>query len=123
LYLLFIKKVYHLSTCSTCKRIIKELNINDDFQFQNIKENPISEKELEQLYAYSGNYENLLNKRSTLYKERKLKEIELSEVDCKNLILEHYSFLKRPIIQVNETYFIGNAKKTIAEAKEFLEKL
>lgn len=117
------KKVYHLSTCSTCKRIIKELNINDDFQFQNIKENPISEKELEQLYAYSGNYENLLNKRSTLYKERKLKEIELSEVDCKNLILEHYSFLKRPIIQVNETYFIGNAKKTIAEAKEFLEKL
>ena len=47
----------------------------------------------------------------------------LSESDYKNLILEHYSFLKRPVIQVGETYFIGNAKKTIAAAKEFLEGL
>ena len=117
------KKVYHLSTCSTCKRIIKELNLSDEFEFQNIKETPISKEALEKLHAFSGNYENLLNKRSTLYRERKLKEVALSESDYKNLILEHYSFLKRPVIQIDETYFIGNAKKTIAAAKEFLEGL
>lgn len=117
------KKVYHLSTCSTCKRIIKELDLNNGFEFQNIKEKPISENVLEKLHAFIGNYESLFNKRSTLYRERNLKEIELSEIDYKNLILEHYSFIKRPIIQIDNVYFIGNAKKTIADAKEFLDNL
>ena len=117
------KKVYHLATCSTCKRIIKELNLNEGYELQNVKVNPISEEALEKLHAFSGNYESLFNRRSTLYRERKLKEVELSETDYKNLILEHYTFLKRPIIQIDETYFVGNSKKTIAEAKEFLQNL
>jgi len=117
------KKVYHLATCSTCKRIIKELNLTEGFELQNIKEAPIAIDELEKLEAFSGSYESLLNKRSTLYRERKLKEVTLSEDDCKNLLLEHYSFLKRPVIQIGETYFIGNAKKTITAAQEFLDTL
>lgn len=118
-----IKKVYHLSTCSTCKRIISELNLAKDFELQNVKEQPISEGELEKLVKFSGNYESLLNRRSVLYRDRKLKEQTLSEADCKALLLEHYSFLKRPIIQIGETYFIGNAKKTIESAKVFIENL
>ena len=115
------KKVYHLATCSTCKRIIKELDLASNFELQNVKENPITTEALQKLYEFSGSYENLFNRRSTLYRERKLKEVALTEVDYKNLIMEHYSFLKRPIIQVGETYFIGNAKKTIEAAKAFLE--
>lgn len=118
-----IKKVYHLSTCSTCKRIIKELNLVKDFELQNVKEQPISEEDLKNLVSFSGSYESLLNRRSVLYKDRKLKEQTLSEEDCKTLLLEHYSFLKRPIIQIGETYFIGNSKKTIESAKVLLEKL
>lgn len=117
------QKVYHLATCSTCKRIIKELNLTDDFELQNVKENPISLEELEKLHSFSGSYEVLFNRRSTLYRERNLKEVSLTEEDYKNLILEHYTFLKRPIIQVGETYFIGNAKKTIEAAKAFLENI
>lgn len=118
-----IKKVYHLSTCSTCKRIIKELNLVNGFELQNVKEQPIAEVELEKLETFSGSYESLLNRRSVLYRERNLKEKQLSEEDYKALILEHYSFLKRPIIQVGDQYFIGNAKKTIESAKSFIENL
>lgn len=118
-----IKKVYYLSTCSTCKRIIKELNLTEGFELQNVKDQPISEVELDSLVKFSGSYESLLNRRSVLYRERKLKEQKLSEEDYMALILEHYSFLKRPIIQVDEIYFIGNSKKTIESAKEFIENL
>lgn len=117
------KKVYHLATCSTCKRIIKELDLSNNFELQNVKETPISAEALQKLYEFSGSYESLINRRSTLYRDRKLKEASLTEVDYKSLILEHYSFLKRPVIQVDETYFIGNAKKTIEAAKGFLENL
>ena len=118
-----IKKVYHLSTCSTCKRIIKELDLTKDFELQNLKEHPILENELDQLHTFTQSYESLFNRRSMLYRERNLKEVTLSETDYKNLILEHYSFLKRPIIQIDNTYFIGNAKKTIEAAKAHLQNL
>ena len=117
------KKVYHLATCSTCKRIIKDLNLTDGFELQNVKEKPISLEELEKLHSFSKNYESLFNRRATLYREQNLKEVILSETDYKKLILEHYTFLKRPIIQIGDTYFIGNAKKTIEAAKEFIENL
>ncbi len=119
-----IKKVYHLSTCSTCKRIIKELELVDKgFELQNVKEQPVSESVLDDLVKTSGSYEGLFNRRSVLYRERNLKEQALTEDDYKVLLLEHYSFLKRPVIQIGEIFFIGNAKKTIEEAKVLIATL
>lgn len=116
-----IKKVFHLSTCSTCKRIIKDLELKEKgFELQNVKETPISESELEVLKNFAGSYESLFNRRSTLYRERNLKEQNLTEEDYRSLIMEHYSFLKRPIIQVENQYFVGNLKKTIESAHTFL---
>ncbi len=119
-----IKKVYHLSTCSTCKRIIKELElVEKGFELQNVKEQSIDETILDELVKVSGDYESLFNRRSVLYRERNLKEQVLTEDDYKKLLLEHYSFLKRPVIQVGEQFFIGNSKKTIEAAKEYLNSL
>ena len=91
-----IKKVYYLSTCDSNKRILKELNLSKEFVKQEIKANPVNENELEKLYNYTGNYENLVNKRSRLYNtSRKLSAKKgLTEIDFKNLILEHYTFFK-----------------------------
>jgi len=36
------------------------------------------------------------------------------------LILEEYSFLKRPVIFIDDEIFVGNAKKVDAAAKEKL---
>lgn len=83
------------------------------FELQEIKSNPITENQLEELRKYADSYENLFNKRSQLYKSRGLKDQKLEEEDFKNLILEHYTFLSRPVILMEESAFIGNSKKTI----------
>lgn len=49
-----MKKVFHLSSCNTCQRIIKELGGLTDFKHQNIKEKNISAKELDFLKKRPG---------------------------------------------------------------------
>ncbi|MFK8264835.1 arsenate reductase family protein [Capnocytophaga canimorsus] len=41
----------------------------------------------------------------------------------KNLILEHYTFLNRPVIVIDNEVFVGNAAKTVASAKLAMERL
>ncbi len=115
-----MKKMYYLSTCDTCKRIIKELNLPSDVIMQDIKKTPITVKQLEQMHELSGSYEALFSKRAKLYKEMDLKNASLTERDYKNYILEHYTFLKRPVLLYAGQIFIGNSKKTVAQAKEFI---
>jgi arsenate reductase len=45
-----------------------------------------------------------------------LKNKVLGEYDFKKLILEHYTFLKRPVVVVENQIFIGNSAKTIDAA-------
>ena len=113
-----MKKIYHLSTCDTCKRIIKELELPDSFLVQDIKTEGITEEELDEMYRLSGSYESLFSKRARLYKERDLKNKDLDEDNFRKLILEHYTFLKRPVLINEDQIFIGNSKKTVAAAKE-----
>ncbi|APA64076.1 Arsenate reductase, glutaredoxin family [Maribacter dokdonensis] len=113
-----MKKIYHLSTCSTCQRIIKDLQPLVDFELQDIKTQPITNDQLEQMQSLSNSYEALFSKRAVLYRERNLKEQELSEDDFKSLILEQYTFLKRPVIIVDDQIFIGNSKKVVEAAKK-----
>lgn len=113
-----MKKIYHLKTCSTCVRIIKSLNLPDDFEFQDIKEQEITVKQLEAMQQLSGSYEALFSKRAKLYKEMGLKDQKLTEKDFKHYILEHYTFLSRPVIIFNDQIFIGNSPKTVEAAKK-----
>ncbi|WP_420570968.1 arsenate reductase family protein [Kordia sp.] len=113
-----MKKIYHLKTCNTCQRIIKEIQPTSDFILQGIKEEEITVKQLEEMHALSGSYEALFSRRAKLYKEMDLKNQELTEQDYKQYILEHYTFLKRPVIIVEDQIFIGNSAKTVAAAKE-----
>jgi len=115
-----MKKIFHLKTCNTCERIIKTLDLPNDFIFQDIKSEDITVKQLEQLKDLAGSYEALFSKRAKLYKEMGLKDQDLSEADYKHYILDHYTFLKRPVIVVNDHIFIGNSAKTIEAAKTFI---
>ena len=115
-----MKKIYHLSTCDTCQRIIKELQPLDGFITQDIKTENITLAQLEEMHALAGSYEALFSKRAKLYKERNLKEKGLKEKDYRDLILEQYTFLKRPVILNDGQIFIGNSKKIVAAAKQNL---
>ena len=103
-------------------RIIGELNLPEGFQLQDIKTSPITEEQIEDMRTLTDSYESLFSKRARLYKELRLKEKNLTEIDCKNYILEHYTFLKRPVILFNKQIFIGNSKKTVEAAKLAIHK-
>jgi len=112
-----MKKIYYLKTCNTCQKILKALDAANDFQLQNIKEQPISITDLEILKSLSGSYEALFSKRAKLYKEMDLKNEDLKEMDFRQFILDHYTFLKRPVIVIDNKIYIGNSQKTLAAAK------
>ena len=118
-----MKKVYYLKTCNTCMRILKGLNLSADFILQDIKNEPITVKQLEEMKALSGSYETLFSKRAKLYKEMDLKHQDLSERDYKHYILEHYTFLSRPVFIMDNQIFIGNSKKTVEAVKSYLNGL
>ena len=115
-----MKKVYYLKTCSTCIRILKELNLPSEFILQDIKPEAITVKQLEEMKALAGSYEALFSKRAKLYKEMDLKNQDLKEKDYKLYLLEHYTFLSRPVFVIDNDIFIGNSKKTVEAVKAAL---
>ena len=106
-----MKKAYHLSQCSTCQRILIEVNWKG--QLQDIRTERISAEQLDQMAKMSGSYESLFSRRALKYKITGLKNKTLRETDYRQLILEEDTFLKRPVFIVNDKIFVGNSKKTI----------
>lgn len=120
--LLKLKKIYHLSTCNTCQRIIKELDLEaKGFEMQDIKQENISESMLDAFADKLGSYEALFSKRAMKYRSMGLNEMDLNEADYKKYMLEEYTFLKRPFIIVGDQYFAGNSKKVVQAVAEALE--
>jgi len=111
---------FYLGTCDICKRILKQLPLPEDVVKIDIKKNPLTPSQLATLHSHTGSYEALLNKRAQLIKQRGLAIQVLSENEIKRLLLEHYTFLKRPVLLFDEKIFIGNGAKTIVEALQFL---
>ena len=68
------------------------------------------------MHGLTGSYESLFSRIARKYKELGLSEKKLTENDYKKLILEEYTFLKRPVILVKGKIFVGNSKATIEAA-------
>ena len=113
-----MKKIHHLSSCNTCQRIIKELELESrGLEMQDIKQQNISAEELDLAKEKVGSYEALFSKRAMKFRSMGLNEMNLTEADYRKYILEEYTFLKRPFVWVGDDLFVGNAKKTIEAAK------
>lgn len=115
-----MKKLYYLETCKTCQKIRAALEPLDGVALREIKSQGLSKEELQELYQRAGSYEALFSRRAMLFRQRGLNEQVLKEEDYRDLILEHYTFLKRPVLLVEEEVFIGNAKKTVEAAQAAL---
>ncbi len=110
-----MNKIYFLASCDTCRKIIKSLPENAALEFQDIRQNPISEEQLDEMFQLSGSYEALFSKKAQLYKSMDLKNKSLTELDFKKYILEHYTFLSRPVFIIQYKIYIGNSPKNIQE--------
>lgn len=116
-----MKKIYHLGNCTTCQAIIENTKIDrKGFEMQDIKTEKITAAQLDEMKKMAGSYEALFSRRAIKYKEMGLKKKALSEKDIRKLILEEYTFLKRPVVIRDKEIFIGNEKKTVAALKEAL---
>lgn len=113
-----MKKIYHLSNCNTCQRIIQEVGDTSDFELINIKESNISETDLDFIAEQLGGYEAVFSKRAMKYRSMGLNEMSLTEADYKTYILSEYTFLKRPVFIIGQQAFAGNSKKVVAAIKE-----
>tara|TARA_B100000700_G_C14710939_1_gene699102 strand:+ start:123 stop:506 length:384 start_codon:yes stop_codon:yes gene_type:complete len=113
-----MKKAYHLQNCTTCQRILKDLEW--DNETQEIRSEKITPSQLEKMANLAGSYEALFSRRAIKYKTMGLKNKSLSESDYKQLILEEDTFLKRPVFIVEDEIFIGNSKSVIETLKQKL---
>lgn len=111
-----MKKVYFLSTCSTCKRIINEVQWPQDIEFIDIKKRCIDLDALEWLKAKLGTYEALFSKKAQRFGE--VKQNISNDNDYKKLMLSDYTFLKRPVILYGDFYSVGNDKQAVQKIKD-----
>lgn len=116
-----MKKVYHLGNCGTNQRIIKEWGSKlKGFEMQDIKLEPITPAQIDEMKKLAGSYEALFSRVAMKYRSMGLNEMKLTEKDYRKYILEEYTFLKRPVMINGNSIFIGNAAKVVAEAKASL---
>lgn len=110
--------VFYLSTCRTCTKIMEQLNLPANTVLREIKSAPVTPAELTAMLALAGTHESLFSRKAMKYRSLGLDKLTLTEADYQKYILMEYTFLKRPVIMVNDKIFIGNAGATIKAAYE-----
>lgn len=109
---------FYLATCSTCERIMKEVPNLKSFTLREIKGDPITAKELDQMKRLAGSYEALFSRIALKYRALGLNKVALTEKDYRKYILQEYTFLKRPVMIIDKEIFIGNAPKVVQAMAE-----
>ena len=102
-----MKRIYYLSSCDTCRRMMKEFDQLDEFELIDIKSTPIDAETLDFLKEKVGSYEALFSKRAIKYKTLGLKDKSLVDRDFRQFILDEYTFLKRPVLIEGDRVVVG----------------
>ena len=116
-----MKKIYHSSTCTTNQRILKEIKPKKDVIMQDIKTEAITPAQIDEMKKLAGTYEALFSRVAIKYRVMGLHEKVLTEKDYRKLILSEYTFLKRPVMIVDNEIFIGNTKKIVESARQAMK--
>jgi len=111
-----------MANCTTSQAIIKETSIEQKgFDMQDIKFEKITPAQLDEMKKMAGSFEALFSRRALKYRELGLKDRQLKENDYRDLILHEYTFLKRPVVIINDRIFVGSEKKTIEALKKAMK--
>ena len=116
-----MKKAFTLPTCKTCQRIFDELTPGDHgCEVVDIKAEGIAAEDLDAMKAHAGSYEALFSRRAMKFRSMGLADKTLTEEDYRALILEEYTFLKRPVFLTAEGVTAGSAKAEVARARDLI---
>ena len=83
---------------------------------QDIKTEKITPAQLDEMKNLAGCYEALFSRVALKYKT--LDPKPSAEKEYRKLILEEYTFLKRPVAIIGDRIFVGNSKKNVEELKK-----
>ena len=105
---------YWLPNCSTCQKAERWLDRRGVkiSKFRDIKEEPLTRKEVEDLAKMLGGPAELFSKRAIKYREMKLNEREVPAAEMLDLMTDEYTFLKRPIIVIGNRAVAGFFEKS-----------
>lgn len=115
------RKVYYLKTCSTCQRIMGELDLSG-FEIQDIKSEKMTPDQVDEMKSLAGSYDAIFSRVAMKYKALGLKDKNLSEQEIRDYIIDEYTFLKRPVFIIDNEIYIGNSKKNVEAVKQALNK-
>ncbi len=108
-----MKKIYTLSSCDSCAKMLKAAKPTKDIEIIDIKTNGIDEKDLNFAAKQLGSYAALFSKRAVKYREMGYHEAELTEKQMKDLILKEYTFLLRPLSIIDGQVTIGKSNESL----------
>jgi len=116
-----MKRIYHLSTCDTCRKILSQIN-TEGVELINLREQNISKEDLDLMKKYTKTYEALFNKRAQKLKEMPEEKKPVKDADFKKLILKEYTFLKRPAAIIDDQIIVGNDRSAVESLIKALPK-
>jgi len=91
--------LYGLKNCDNCRKALKSL---PEATFFDVRNDGIERDVLDQAYAQFGSA--LVNTRSSTWRSLTEDQRNRPEID---LLLEHPTLMKRPLIVTNDSFYIG----------------
>jgi len=102
---------------------MKTLQLPEQIELIDIKSRSVTESELDRMKELSGSFESLFSKKAIKYRSLGLNNQNLNELDFKRLILEEYTFLKRPVLVIDDNIVMGNSKEAIDKMLKLSEQI
>ncbi len=102
-------KVYHKSSCITCKKTISEMErMKLDIESRDFFKEPFTELELKKIIKMTGKKPSeLLRKRDKTYKEMNLSENKKTDSEIIKLMVKYPGLILRPIIILKNNAMVG----------------
>jgi Spx/MgsR family transcriptional regulator len=108
-------EVIGITQCNTIKKTISHLDENGvSFSFRDVKKEPLSPNELAELVKRVG-LETLVNRKGRKWKMLGLSDKVLTDNDLFEVLLEHQTMIKRPVLRFGEAVMVGFDEDAISE--------
>ncbi len=100
-------EVIGITNCNTIKKTKDLLSEKDvSYSFRDVKKDPLSPNELAELVMRAG-LDTLVNRKGRKWKMLGLSDKELSDNDLFEVLLEHQTMIKRPVLRKGEAVMVG----------------
>jgi Spx/MgsR family transcriptional regulator len=100
-------EVIGITNCNTIKKTKEWLSDQGiDYSFRDVKQDPLGPNELAELVMRAG-LDTLVNRRGRKWKMLGLSDKELTDNDLFEVLLEHQTMIKRPVLRRGDAVMVG----------------